>query len=114
MAKIEIRNFTGNLTDKMRSAGYHYDGQDPKTGELRFYRSLSSGLFPRFHIYGILNKPDKKLILNLHLDQKAPVYEGATAHGGDYEGPVIEKEGARLRGILAFGGVNLPPLDMFE
>ncbi len=103
----------------MRSAGYHYDGQDPKTGELRFYRSLSSGLYPRFHIYGILdNSPrparaaagGKKLSLNLHLDQKAPVYQGATAHGGDYEGPVLEKETEKLRNSLG-GGVQLRPLD---
>lgn len=95
--RLEIQNFNGNLSDKMRSSGYHYDGQDPKTGELRFYRSLSSGLYPRFHIYGIFDKKSKKLSLNLHIDQKAPVYEGATAHGGDYEGPVLEKEAVRIR-----------------
>lgn len=95
--RFEINNFTGNLTDSMRSAGYHYDGQDPKTGELRFYRSLSSGLYPRFHIYGVFDKANKKLSLNLHLDQKAPVYKGAAAHGGEYEGPIIEKEAERLK-----------------
>lgn len=108
--KFELKNFNGNLADKMRSAGYHYDGQDLKTGELRFYRSLSSGLYPRFHIYGILNKASKSLSLSLHLDQKAPVYQGSTAHGGDYEGPVLEKEAGNLRSSLGLAPA-IAPLD---
>ncbi len=98
---FQIKNFTENFTDSMRSAGYHYDGADPKTKELRFYKSLSSGLYPRFHIYGTWQKESKILSLSLHLDQKAPVYQGATAHSGDYEGPVIDKETARLREYFA-------------
>jgi hypothetical protein len=111
--KLEFKDFTKNLTDAMRSAGYHYDGQDQKTGELRFYRSLSSGLYPRFHIYGTLEKAAKKLTLNLHLDQKAPVYKGSTAHGGDYEGPVIEKEAERIRQFLG-AGPKLPTIDILD
>ena len=30
--RLEIKNFQGNLTDAMRSAGYHYDGPDQKPG----------------------------------------------------------------------------------
>ena len=97
----------------MRSAGYHYDGQDPKTGELRVYRSLSIGRYPRFHIYCLIAKNSKLLTINLHLDQKAPVYQGATAHGGDYEGPVLEKEIERIRPLLA-GIPKLPAIDAFE
>ena len=108
--RLEIKNFTQNLTDKMRSAGYHYDGQDPKTKELRFYRSLSAGLYPRFHIYGTWQKETKTLSLNFHLDQKAPVYEGAKAHSGDYEGPVIEQEAERLKSLLS-PGLKLPKAD---
>lgn len=111
--RLEIKNFNGNLADKMRSAGYHHDGQDPKTGESRFYRSLSSGLYPRFHIYGILNKASKTLSLSLHLDQKAPVYQGSTAHGGDYEGPVLEREAEKLRGSLGQAPL-IAPLDMLD
>lgn len=111
--RIEIQKFTGSLSDAMRSAGYHYDGQDSKMGELRFYRSLSSGLFPRFHIYCLKTQNSKLLTLNLHLDQKAPVYEGVTAHGGDYEGPVIEKEAERLRNSL-LPKPSSAGLDIFE
>jgi len=108
--KLEISGYRGNLSDDMRGAGYHYDGQDPKTKQLRFYKSFSASLFPRFHIYASVEKSSNRLILNLHLDQKAPVYEGSTAHGGDYEGPVIEKEEARLK--TAFSGKNLPKLEL--
>lgn len=110
--RIEIQKFSGNFADSMRSAGYHYDGQDPKTGELRFYRSLSSGLFPRFHVYCLKTQNSKLLTINLHLDQKAPVYEGTTAHGGDYEGPIIEKEAAKIKSSLS--EKSLPPIDIFE
>ena len=111
--KIEIPNFTNNITDSMRSAGYHYDGQDAKTKELRFYRSVSNNLFPRFHIYAVHNKSSKLLTFTLHLDQKAPVYQGSTAHGGDYEGPVLENELARIK--AQFASKNMPklrPLDL--
>jgi len=37
------------------------------------------------------------LTLSLHLDQKKPVYDGATAHAGDYDGPVVEREMARIK-----------------
>ena len=83
----------------MRSAGYHYEGADQKTKEFKFYRSVSDNLFPRFHIYGFLDK-SKTLSLSMHLDQKAPVYQGSTAHSGDYEGEVIEKEAARIKQSL--------------
>lgn len=111
--KFDISNFSGNLPDSFRSLGYHSDGQDLKTGELRFYKSVSSGLFPRFHVYCVWDKKNKKVSINLHLDQKAPVYQGATAHGGDYEGPVIEKEVERIRNSLV-PKANLGGLDIFE
>jgi|SRR3989344_2023629 len=110
--KFEFKNFNENLPDFMRSVGYHYDGADPKTKELRFYKTLSGGLYPRFHIYGTWNRAGKKAALSLHLDQKAPVYEGATAHAGDYEGPVIENEVGRIR--EAFAVKNLPKMRPIE
>ncbi len=98
--KFTVKNFNGNLTDLMRSAGYHFDGADQKTKELKFYRSLSGGLFPRFHIYLQQDRSKAELFISLHIDQKAPVYQGVAAHGGDYEGEVVEKEGEHLRSIL--------------
>ena len=40
------------------------------------------------------------LAVNLHLDQKAPVYEGAAAHSGEYEGEVVSREAERLKADL--------------
>lgn len=107
---LEIKNFTKNLTDSMRSVGYHYDGNDQKTGEWRFYRSLSANLYPRFHVYAAFDKASKKLTVNLHLDQKAPVYQGSTAHSGDYEGPVIDEEISKLKMAL-IDTSKLPQMD---
>lgn len=38
-------------------------------------------------------------IINLHLDQKKPSYAGTSAHAGEYEGPVVEREASRLREV---------------
>ncbi|TSC88779.1 MAG: hypothetical protein G01um10143_836 [Parcubacteria group bacterium Gr01-1014_3] len=112
--KFELKNFFGNLTDAMRSAGYHYDGQDPKTKEWRFYRSLSQNLYPRFHIYGFLDKAKSIAQLSLHLDQKAPVYQGSSAHSGEYEGEIIEKEVTRIKGAIGQKpALELPKEDLF-
>ena len=36
--------------------------------------------------------------IDLHLDQKKPQYKGARAHNGEYDGPVVEREIARIAG----------------
>ena len=41
-----------------------------------------------------------KLFFNLHLDQKKPSYSGSSAHSGEYDGEIIEKEVERIKGIL--------------
>lgn len=107
--KFDILHFTKNLTDSMRSAGYHFEGVDQKTKEVKFYRSLSANLFPRFHIYAMLGN-GQKLTVSFHLDQKAPVYSGSPAHGGDYEGEVLDKEAARLKTFF-IDTSKLPQLD---
>lgn len=63
-----------------------------------FARRFHGQLFPRFHLY--LEENSDEWLLNLHLDQKAPVYSGVTAHSGDYDGPVIEQEIARIEKLL--------------
>ncbi len=64
-----------------------------------FAKRFHGELFPRFHLY--LEENKMEWLLNLHLDQKAPVYSGVTAHSGDYDGPVVEQEIARIESILA-------------
>jgi hypothetical protein len=44
------------------------------------------------------------LTFSLHLDQKKPIYDGATAHAGDYDGPVVEREMARIKQYIVIEG----------
>jgi len=82
----------------MRGARYHSWGVSQKDGKLQFTRPLETGgAYPRFHIYLKYNKTTKEIALDLHFDQRKTVYEGATAHKGDYEGEVVEKEAERIR-----------------
>lgn len=57
------------------------------------------GQYPRFHLF-IKQGDDGSLIFNLHLDQKKPLYKGVSAHSGEYEGEVIEKEKQRIMSII--------------
>jgi len=83
-----------NIHGLMRKIGYHYQGQSQQ--EYSFVRPPRG--YPRFHVY--LKEDDEDLILNLHLDQKRPSYQGATAHSGEYEGKIVEDEIERIKQTL--------------
>lgn len=79
-------------------AGYH-EFSDPNTGKISYIRRLSANFYPRFHIY--IEEVKGGMIFHLHLDQKKPSYGGGTrAHGGEYEGVVVEREVARLKEFI--------------
>ena len=63
--------------------------------EYNLVRSLAGNNYPRFHIY--VRQERNELIFNLHLDQKKPSYEGTTAHSGEYDGELVEREAERIR-----------------
>ncbi len=94
--KFQIYNHNYNVTDLVRSVGYRPIGTTLQ-GELNCVRPLA-GDYPRFHIY--LVETPEILTFSIHLDQKKPVYEGATAHNGDYEGEVVEEEVQRIKDIV--------------
>lgn len=94
--KFSVKNQKENIYNLMREIGYHFQKEDKEKGEFVFARP-SRG-YPRFHIY--LKKENESLIFNLHLDQKKPIYEGAPAHSGEYEGEVVENEAERIKQIL--------------
>jgi len=95
--KFVVKNISReNIYNLMRKIGYHYQGRGKEKGELIFARPPRG--YPRFHFY--LNIEGKNLIFNLHLDQKKPIYEGAPAHAGEYEGELVEKEAERIKQIL--------------
>lgn len=84
-----------NIYSLMRDIGYHFQREDLERGATEYSFVRPRRGFPRFHIYAQFEGQD--LSLNLHLDQKKPIYRGATAHMGDYDGPAIEREAARIK-----------------
>ena len=119
-----------NVYSLMRQAGYHFQGKDEETEELSFVRppqgyprfhlfvkiegeesKLSSSPTERakasegrkenevFFDFAHARK-NNDFIFNLHLDQKKPIYKGAPAHAGEYEGEIIEKEAERIKQIF--------------
>lgn len=80
-------------------AGYH-EFSDPNTGHISYIRRLGREFYPRLHVY--LEERGTGVALSLHLDQKKPSYGGGThAHGGEYDGPLIERELGRLKDFMA-------------
>lgn len=99
--KFGVKNRSGeNVVNLMRRVGYHFQGKDDEKGELIFIRPLHGVPYPRFHIYLKENKETGKIFFNLHLDQKRPIYKGTPAHGGEYQGEVVEKEAERIKNRL--------------
>lgn len=84
----------------MRKAGYRFQTKNEEREEMAFVYPLARNGYPRFHIYLKINEKEKQIFLNLHLDQKKPIYKNARAHNADYEGRVVESEAERIKQIL--------------
>lgn len=85
-----------SITSVARAIGYLII--DTNGNEYNLVRKLSANNYPRFHIY--LKVIGDKYNFGLHLDQKAPVYQGSHAHNGEYFGPVVEQEADRIKELL--------------
>ena len=83
----------------MRSLRYHYWGVSAKDGKWQFVRTLESGgAYPRFHIYLKYDAKTKEIAIDLHFDQRKPVYQGTVAHRAEYENSeVLDKEAQRIK-----------------
>lgn len=79
----------------LRKAGYS-TFIDPNTKQISYVLRLTGGFYPRFHLY-VEDKGDGHTF-NLHLDQTQPTYGDGTAHKGEYDTPVVEKELKRIQG----------------
>jgi len=96
--KFTIKNEAGeNIVNLMRRIGYHFDGTDEEKSKLSFVHPIGSNLYPRFHIYLKENKETREIEIDLHLDQKRPIYKGVRAHSAEYEGETVKKESERIR-----------------
>jgi hypothetical protein len=96
--------FRGNYNEPprliMRRCGY--GEKITRVGQVSYVRTLRGGVeFPRFHAY--LDPSDDGFRVNLHLDQKSACYTGTSAHSGEYDGDIVEDEGARIRSIVESG-----------
>ena len=85
-----------NIVGVARSLGYVII--DTNSNEYNLVRKLDAGNYPRFHAYVTQN--GENFHFSLHLDQKAPIYQGTHAHNGEYFGPVVEREEERIKEIL--------------
>ena len=85
-----------NPMDWLRRQGYavHRGGD----GQTSYVRRVGGDAYPRYHCY--VEQVGPRLVMNLHLDQKQPSYGGSAAHAGEYAGPIVEAEVARLRQAL--------------
>ena len=64
-------------------------------GQTSFARRAGGAPYPRFHAY--VEDRDGGVQINLHLDQKLASYEGAHAHSGEYDGPLVIQEIERIK-----------------
>jgi hypothetical protein len=92
-----IENMQENIVQVARKIGYVII-DTAENGQYNLVRKLSAGNYPRFHIYA--QQQGLSLNFSLHLDQKAPRYEGTHAHAGEYAGPVIDEETDRIKELL--------------
>lgn len=71
-----------------------YGEQVTRQGKISYTRRLRGADFPRFHAY--VDVQDEGFHVNLHLDQKGACYEGTTAHSGEYDGELVEREAKHI------------------
>ncbi len=98
--RFKLKNIRESITTLTRKIGYRYLKEDEEKKEYIFVRPLELGGYPRFHLFLKIDSENNEFIFNLHLDQRRPVYKGATAHAGDYEGEIIEREVERIKKAL--------------
>lgn len=71
---------------------------DRRMNKTSFAKRIHRDFYPRFHVY--IKVEGESVIFDLHLDQKRPIYEGVTAHSGEYDGEVVEREGERIKVLI--------------
>jgi len=76
----------------LRRAGYgEHRGFE---AQMSYTKRIQNTTFPRYHAY--VEDKNGGMQLNLHLDQKEASHGGGHAHSGEYNGPLVERENARI------------------
>lgn len=83
----------------LEEAGYHRF-VDPRTQQQSFVMRFGQEYYPRYHVY--VKEETQRVTVDLHVDQKKASYEGQRAHSGEYDGPLVEEEIARLTRWLTY------------
>ncbi len=93
--------FAGPLNDNARNIlrRLGYGEQRTRAGQISYVKRAAGERFPRYHAY--VEDQNGGIQVNLHVDQKEASYEGTSAHAGDYEGPLVEREMARVADFVA-------------
>ncbi|MFA6409965.1 MAG: hypothetical protein WCW26_00100 [Candidatus Buchananbacteria bacterium] len=91
-------DFQVNFRNFLQRAGYT-EINDYHTKKTSYVKRLSRDYYPRFHVYLETDK-DNRQILNLHLDQKKPSYQGSSAHSGEYDSELVKNEAAMIEGLI--------------
>jgi hypothetical protein len=99
--QIKIPSSKINLEQLIKRCGYAEIRN--RQGQKSFVRRIRGDQYPRFHVYlekGHSSGSGTNQVINLHLDQKKPIYSGVTAHSGEYDTAVVKKEGARIEDLI--------------
>lgn len=99
--KFEVAIGNDTLLSALRAWGYSPDRIDERTGEVGAVRPLAGMRYPRFHVYCTVLERERGALVSLHLDQKQPSYKSTSAHGGEYDGPLVEEESRRIKRVAS-------------
>lgn len=88
----------------LRRAGYgEHRGRE---AQLSYVKRIHGTPYPRYHAY--VEDRNGGMQLNLHLDQKEASYGSGHAHSGEYSGPLVERESARIISFVKSLGSSAP------
>lgn len=80
----------------MRRLGYAE--QRTRQGQISYTKRAGTERFPRYHAY--VEDQNGGVQINLHVDQKEASYGGTSAHSGEYDGSLVEREMSRIRQFI--------------
>ena len=105
--------FPGPISDNARNIlrRLGYGEQRTHSGQISYVKRVTGERFPRYHAY--VEDLNGGLQVNLHVDQKEASYEGTSAHAGEYEGPLVDREMGRIAEFVSQlrDGSLAPPTD---
>ena len=95
--KFELKGpLKENIYNLARELSYYFLRENREQKEFELARPARG--YPRFHLF--VSIESDATIFKLHLDQKKPSYQGASAHAGEYDSQIVQKEADRIKQIL--------------